>query len=67
MVCWSVLVAIAAVVALDVLGYSFTARRLAIGAVQSWTLCCLCWVSYRLILRADRSARLALGQPGSLA
>ena len=57
MVCWSVLVAIAAVVALDVLGYSFTARRLAIGAVQSGTLCCLCWVSYRLILRAiDRHA-----------
>ena len=54
---WTVLVAIASVVVLDVLGYSFTARRLATGAVQTSALTCSCWVLYRLILRAiDRHA-----------
>jgi small-conductance mechanosensitive channel len=51
-VCWSAVAAIGGVIALDVMGYSFTARRLAIGAGQSLVLLVLCRGLYVAILRA---------------
>jgi small-conductance mechanosensitive channel len=48
----SVLAAIGAVIVLDARGYSFTARRLSVGAGETLVLLALCWGLYRLILQA---------------
>ena len=50
--CWSMFAAIGGVIALDAVGYSFTARRLEIGAGQSLVLLVLCRGLYKAILRA---------------
>ncbi len=66
--CWSAFAAIGGVIALDVLGYSFTARRLAIGAGQSLALLGLCRALYVAILRAvDHHAWrwIRAGQPSA--
>jgi potassium efflux system protein len=48
---------VAGVIALDVRGYSFSARRLATGAVGSLAVLAVCWGLYRVLLRAiDRRA-----------
>jgi potassium efflux system protein len=53
----AVLAAIAAVIVLDARGYSYSARRLANGAVGSLALAAFSWGVYRLLLRAiDRHA-----------
>ena len=44
---WSVLVLAGGIVALDVRGYSFTARRLAVGATETLVLCLICWAFNR--------------------
>jgi potassium efflux system protein len=44
--------AIGAVMALDAVGYSFTARRLAVGACQFLAVSAVCWALYRLTVRA---------------
>jgi len=46
-VAWGVLAAIAGVIALDVRGYSFTARRLAIGGSQNFAVILLAAAAYR--------------------
>jgi potassium efflux system protein len=54
---WLVLAAIAAVIVLDVRGYSFSARRLAIAGSQTAAVIALGVAAYRAILRAiDRHA-----------
>jgi potassium-dependent mechanosensitive channel len=50
-VAWFVLAAIAAVIALDVRGYSFTARRLAVGGSQSFVAILLAAAAYRGLTR----------------
>jgi potassium efflux system protein len=44
---WTVLVFAGLIVALDVRGYSFTARRLASGGAQTLALCIICWTFER--------------------
>jgi len=44
---WSVLALAGGIVALDARGYSFTARRLAIGASETLVLCLICWAFNR--------------------
>ena len=46
-VAWTVLALAGGIVALDVRGYSFTARRLAIGGTETLTLCLACWAFNR--------------------
>ncbi len=48
----AVLAAIGLVIVLDTQGYSFTARRLAIGAGQTVVLIGFCYALYRMILQA---------------
>ncbi|MDR3636149.1 MAG: mechanosensitive ion channel [Isosphaeraceae bacterium] len=48
----SLLSFIAAVVSLDAFGYSFTAHRLGVGAIQSVLIAALCWGLYRLLVEA---------------
>lgn len=50
--CWTALALAGGVVALDVVGYSFTAGRLTVAAAQGLGVLGFCWVLYRLILRA---------------
>jgi potassium-dependent mechanosensitive channel len=50
-VAWLVLAAIAAVIALDVRGYSFTARRLAVGGSESFVVVLLAAAGYRALGR----------------
>ncbi len=44
---WTILALAGGIVALDVRGYSFTARRLAIGATETLALGLICWASHR--------------------
>ena len=46
-VAWIVLALAGGIIALDVRGYSFTARRLAIGATETLALCLICWAFNR--------------------
>ena len=46
-VAWSVLVFAGLIVALDVRGYSFTARRLAVGGTETLALFMVCWAFER--------------------
>ena len=46
-VAWTVLALAGGIVALDVRGYSFTARRLAIGGTETLALCLVCWAFNR--------------------
>ena len=46
-VAWTVLALAGGIVALDVRGYSFTARRLAIGGTETLALCLICWTFQR--------------------
>ena len=47
LVAWIVLALAGGIVALDVRGYSFTARRLAVGGTETLALCLICWAFYR--------------------
>jgi potassium efflux system protein len=51
-VSWTPPIVIAAIIALDACGYSFSAHRLAMGACQFLLVAALSWAFYRLILRA---------------
>ncbi len=44
---WTVLALAGGIVALDVRGYSFTARRLAMGGTETLALCLTCWAFHR--------------------
>jgi potassium efflux system protein len=46
-VAWTVLALAGGIVALDVRGYGFTARRLAIGGTETLALCLVCWAFNR--------------------
>lgn len=52
MVSWILPLLITAVITLDASGYTFTARRLSLGASQFVLVLALCWGLYRLVLRA---------------
>lgn len=51
-VCWSVVAAIGGVILLDAIGYSYSARRLALGAGQGIVVFGVCFCIYRMILTA---------------
>ena len=53
---WLVLVLGAGIIALDVRGYRFTARRLAAGSVETLALLALCWRLHRGACRIIHSA-----------
>lgn len=52
LVSWAVLALFGTLNAIDAYGYSFTARRLEIGACQLVLVAALCWVLRRLIVQA---------------
>ncbi len=63
---WIILALAGGIVALDVRGYSFTARRLAVGGAETLALCLLCWSFNRGAGRIiDQNAR-RWGRSGSL-
>ncbi len=49
---WSLLAVIGAVIVLDARGYSYSARRIGVGAAQFLGVVVFCWGLYRLLLKA---------------
>jgi len=62
-VAWLVLAALAAVIALDVRGYSFTARRLAVGGSESFVVILLAAAAYRALGRVIDHHRWRWARP----
>ena len=57
-IAWIIVALAGGIVALDVRGYSFTARRLAVGGAETLALCLLCWSFNRGTARIiDQNAR----------
>jgi small-conductance mechanosensitive channel len=57
LLCAAVLAGVTAVIVLDARGYSYSAHRMATGAVGSLVVAIVCWGLYRVMLRAiDRHA-----------
>jgi potassium efflux system protein len=60
---WALLASVAAVIVLDVRGYSFTARRLAVGGSETGLVIALALSVYQLVSRAIRENLWRWGQP----
>jgi potassium efflux system protein len=52
LVAWLVLAGIASIIVLDIRGYSYSARRLAVGGSQSALVLAVAWAAYHVIARA---------------